>query len=206
MAFTRDEFCALRPFLYHLSAAENIGRIMRMRQLLPTTDLLREAGQPHLTRVRRRENMRVTIGRDTVLIRDQGPLHVGNLQLEAGWTVEDLLEEINARVFFWPGTADGPIDYGIRHFERNKHDAVIVRVASADLFARHPRIEFAKYNTGSPRCVGGKKSPRGPSTYLPETKCHFKRGEAVEVAIKGTVNLPSKVWQATTYNGPWNPW
>ena|SRR5712691_7943752 len=98
-----------------------------------------------------------------IVVRDQAPLHEGNLSLPRGYTFEDFIESLNGRIFFWPGSAAGPIPHGIRHFERYEQECpVILRVEFQSLLHANPGAEplYCRYNSGSPRCSNGKKSPR----------------------------------------------
>ena len=51
---------------------------------------------------------------------------------------------------------------------------------------------FCKYNSGGPRVVHGRKSPRGGSTFLPCDRTPFRPGEIREVAFdRGPIVLPA---------------
>jgi hypothetical protein len=67
-------------------------------------------------------------------------------------------------VFFWPGREAGPNDHGRRHYERYRNDdVVLIRVPTQ----RMPEgAEVCFFNSGSPRCVDGRKSPRGSATFV----------------------------------------
>ena len=123
-----------RPYLYHLTDRSNIDRMVRTRRIAPANTLFERAGRLDLVRRRRNEHERISIGRDAIVIRDQAPLHTGNLSLPSGYSFEEFTQSLNSRVFFWPGTAAGPIGYGIRHFERYKNEnPAILRLTLASL-------------------------------------------------------------------------
>src|SRR5687768_10866263 len=102
-------YASLRPFLYHLTAKENLARIVRTWRVESAVALADRAGRPDIVLARRRAHVPVEIAGETVLLRDQAPLHRGNMRLDEGWSFEQLVQHINERVFFWPGGADGPI-------------------------------------------------------------------------------------------------
>src|SRR6185295_18424853 len=118
MPLTLSEFAGTRPFLYHLTARQNLPGILATRQLQSAAQILRAAGRYDWLRQKRAEGMLVRDGARAVHLRDQAPLHRGNLDLQAGWSFEDLVQYLNVHVFFWPGTAEGPVRAGRAHYER----------------------------------------------------------------------------------------
>lgn len=145
---------------------------------------------------------------EVIRIRDQTPLHKGNLSLPPSWSYEDLVELLNDRVFFWPGDADGPIDYGERHFAKYAGEfPVVLRVPTADVLAANPGAppEFSRYNSGSPRWSGGRPSPRGPDTFLGVGEFGMPPSRVVEVAFASRVRLPDRTEIADGASGPWQP-
>lgn len=152
--------------------------------------------------------MPVTIGVDEVWIRDQRPLHAGNVGFRGGWTFEDLLMAINDKVFFWPGTYSGPISYGIRHYERYAADRpVLLRLRSSQVLIANSTTTplFCRYNSGSPRWSNGVASPRGPETFVPCTRAVFSAAAVVEFVMSGEVAIPRCAEVALSFNGPWKP-
>lgn len=199
------DFTRLRPFAYHLTARANLPAIQSTARLDPAAALFRQANRPDLLRTRRPDMTPIAVGGRQVLIRDQAPLHPGNCLLQGGYSFEDLVELLNQFVYFWPGTAEGPNDYGKRHFARyaKSEDAVVLRIPTADLFAANPTLtpHASAYNSGSPRCSGGRKSPRGPDTFLPFPAFPHTPGKAIELAFEAPVSLP---WQAIDVSTPHN--
>src|SRR4051794_16687749 len=118
MSFHLDKFSKLRPFLYHLTSVSNLGRMLRTRRIESAATLMRLARRDDLIAVRRRDHVLVAIDGEEITIRDQAPLHQGNMALGGGWTFGDFVSLLNGRVFFWPGRAVGPIPHGFRHYER----------------------------------------------------------------------------------------
>ena len=124
---------------------------------------MQQAGDGHYLRRKRTDHVTVRIGATSVKIRDQQPLHAGNISLEGDWSFEDVIESLNDRVFFWPGRNGGPISYGERHFERYADEQpAILRISTADIFVANAGTDplFCRFNSGSPRCAKGFGSPR----------------------------------------------
>lgn len=198
----------LRPYLYHLTATANISGIREHRRLYSAATLFNHAGEDGLIRVRRRGHEKISVGGVEVLIRDQAPLHPGNVALESGWTFEDLVVALNSLVFFWPGDATGPIPYGQRHFARYDHeDTSIIRVPLLDVVASNTQREVlvCKYNSGSPRCNAGRPSPRSAQTFEPIGQSRLRAGQVIEVTVRDAVTLPPSSFFARSLAGPWSP-
>jgi hypothetical protein len=195
-----------RPYLYHLTDSSNISRIARTRRISPATALFERAARPDLARRRRDRHERITIGPDVIVIRDQAPLHKGNLNLPFGYTFGEFVESLNSRVFFWPGTAAGPISYGIRHFERYRNELPsILRITLASLLSVNSFASamFCKYNSGSPRCSYGAKSPRGPLTFLSAAEFEGAPSQVVEITFGAELVLPADAEVGSCPYGPW---
>lgn len=201
-----EEFSVRRPFLYHLTAATNIPLIRRAGQLKSAAQLFEDAGQPELARIRRRAHTTLAIDGQSVVIRDQAPLHPGNVALGSDWSFEDLVEALNSRVFFWPGNADSPISYGLRHFARYQNEpTAIIRVRLLDIVAANPdrNALVCRYNSGSPRCNAGRASPRSSATFIPISAAPWRSGEVVEVTFAPDVRLPPTAQVATSLADGW---
>lgn len=193
MPFDLRHFATLRPHLYHLTDAANIERIAVKRKLDCAAELMRAAGNVTFLRQKRRVHLRLTVDGSVIIIRDQAPLHPGNTAPQRGWGFAEVVEALNERVFFWPGKAAGPNDYGTRHFERYlDENPVIIRATTAALFECDGNVapEFCKYNSGSPRCNNGRPSPRGPETFVTADNAPFRASEVVEVTFPRRVVLP----------------
>lgn len=206
MPFALDVFARSRPFLYHLTASRNLERIRRTRSLEPASVLMYLAGNPTATSRRRRDHIQLDVAGEIVHIRDQAPLHAGNVRLEGGWSFDDLVRALNERVFFWPGTERGPISYGVRHFKRYEAEQpLILRVQTEELLAENPDVAplFCKYNSGSPRCSRGIGSPRGPRTFIAADVAPFHPAACVEVTFAGRVALPQQTFASSAPTGPW---
>lgn len=194
-------FVSLRPRLYHLTAASNVESILSEGALHPAAHLLREAGETRLIRERRGEQATIEVRGRPVHIRDQAPLHPGNMALGDGWSLADFVAHLNEHVFFWPGTTAGPSDYGRRHFERYQAEpnAVLVLDAARLIAANtEPGVRLCRYNSGSPRCNAGRPSPRGKATFVPPAQFEGGPGAVVEVVFRGSVRLGSALIVVST--------
>ena len=200
-----EDYITIRPHLYHLTHRTNLVPLRQMRRLFPAAILLRRGGRVELMRTPRRRSEPVIIDGAQIMLRDQGPLHKGNMQLSRGHTFEQFIESLNDRVFFWPGDQRGPISYGIRHFEAYRDEQpAIVRVRMEDLLRANPSIVplFCRYNSGSPRCSYGKKSPRGPHTFLSAPDFRETCSRVVEVTFLASVVLPPETEYGLHPGGP----
>jgi hypothetical protein len=193
VAFTLERFTAVRPYLYHLTATDNLDRIRTFRCLESAELLLNQAGQAALFHQRRDEHLAITVSRLTVSLRDQAPLYERNIEFDPGWTFPQVIALLNQRVFFWPGRASGPIDYGVRHYKRYEAEQpAVLRVSTQSLVRANPSNPplFCGYNSGSPRCSGGVPSPRGASTFQTAIASGYLPGKVIEVTFVGRVCLP----------------
>ena len=210
-----EKFTELRPYLYHLTAARNISRILRLRKLYCAATLLKAGKRPELIAKRRKQGRIVCVDGQQVHIRDQKPLHLKNMKLTDGWTFEQWLEHLNSFVFFWPGNAQGPIKPGVAHFNRYADERPaprLIRIPTQDLLAANTNSppRFSRYNSGAPRQSKGKPIPRGPDTFTCGSvfsQLH-QPSAVVEVAFISSVKLPDTTELATICRanvlGQWN--
>jgi len=202
MPFALHRLLQCRPYLFHLTAASNIASISRTLLLRSANELLAEAGLKHQSSERRLAHLSAPQVDGSVHIRDQAPLIEGAISFEDGWDMPRLVQHINDHVFFWPGNLAGPIEPGRNHFERYRSESpVILRVPTAELLGRS--IKFSRYNSGAPRCSGGKYSPRGSKTYVPASQFVGTASEVVEVVVVGACPLSSNVEVSSSPTGPW---
>jgi hypothetical protein len=146
------------------------------------------------------------MGETVVWIRDQAPLREGNIRFSNGYAFGDLIESLNRRIFFWPGLGAKPISYGMRHFERYEGEKpVVLRIGFEALLRANPGVapRFCRYNSGSPRCSNGKRSPRGPDTFLLAQDFHETASKVVEVTFDTEIRLPQDTEFGETPKGPW---
>ncbi len=208
IGFTLDSYERSRPFLYHLTAPDNVGRLRSLGRLQSTASIRKGSPDRSPRGGRRASSLRLPVGDGEVLIRDQAPLHAANIKFTGDWTMERLLEDLDRRVFFWPGNERGPIDYGKRHFARYEPEGTrVLRVRFASLLSSNPAATpyFSRYNSGSPRYVNGRASPRGPDTFLPADRCPYPPGKVVEVTFLDELLLPEDTELSEHIEGPWVP-
>src|ERR1700733_6242273 len=108
-----QQFVRSRPYLFHLTDASNLPHIKQSGVLVSAAVLFRESNRTDLLTIRRRQHHEVVVNGVILRGRDQAPLHKGNLALPVGYAFESFVASLNERVFFWPGTASGPIGYGL---------------------------------------------------------------------------------------------
>jgi hypothetical protein len=193
MPFSLERFQVLRPRLFHLTAKQNVARILQLGLLFPASELMRAAKQEHLVRERRKMSVEIALDGTVVHIRDQAPLHKGNTDLKDLEAFERFVEELNSRVFFWPGNESSPIPSGMRHFARYASEACsVLAIPTEHLFrANASRVpEFCRFNSGSPRCSRGNHAPRGLGTFLPAIGFPGTPSSVVEVTYRAPVKLP----------------
>jgi hypothetical protein len=209
MPFSLESFVQLRPFVYHLTSSDNLDSIRLMRCLKCTVEFIKNSGMDALLREHRQESHSVRSGTLRVRLQSQSPLHAGNIAFEDAWNLRDLIECLNGLVFFWPGTEAGPSQYGINHFASSSWGKrpVALRICTAQLLELNSSNEplFCRFNSGSPRCVNGRKSPRGLSTFLPAEMFAGTRSEVVEVVFRGGICLPDTTEFTVSLGDRWRP-
>jgi hypothetical protein len=195
MAFALETYAKLRPMLFHGTAGLNLQSI-RAEHKLHTAIALK----PEYCAEQRSCSVRLTRGEHIVVLRDQRALQWGHIDLTGGWRREDLLRALNSRVFFWPGSQNGPISYGRRLFEAYKSsDQAVLRVDLWGLLKSNPDIlpYFCKFNSGGPRSIPGRRSPRGPDTFILAHEWSHPASRVAEVSFVGPVSLPNttELWE-----------
>jgi hypothetical protein len=181
-------FVETRPMLYHFTSAANLPSIRGTRILYSAA--LIEPG--HVTR--RTEKAIVDFRGQRIVIRDQRPLYQRHIEFEGGWDFDRYLREINRRIFFWPGNERGPISSGVRLGSRyTDGDEVLIRCSLVDFVAKNPTNIpcFCRFNSGAPRTYLGRKSPRGPDTFVSIAGWKWTRSDVVEITCTDHVNLPA---------------
>jgi hypothetical protein len=206
MPFSLEDYARLRPFAYHLTSLRNLSTIRRRRVLFSANKLLDEAGETTLRRSHRPISIELRIDSGLIDLRDQDPLKPWNLTLSSKWTMGDVVEMLNERVFFWPGWIDRPIDYGVRHFGRYADDPIaILRVPTSDLLAANaPRApEFCKWNSGAPRWSMGRRPIRDLHTFMSATRANYRATDVKELTFLDSAKLPESTLVGPSAIGPW---
>jgi hypothetical protein len=206
MAIDIRDILRLRPYLYHLTDTRNIDRILRTQALEPASQIMSLAGRDDLATVKRVSHAKVSVSGDDIFLRDQAPLHAGNMELPPDWTFDRFVRSLNNRVFFWPGSSSGPIEYGVRHFNRYQAETpTILRIRLASLLDMNQGLAFevCRYNSGSPRWSRGIAAPRGALTFVDPAQANFSASQIVEITVAGPVKLPRDLEIGTAPTGPW---
>ena len=202
MPFTLPQLLRCRPYLLHLTAASNLSSIIRTRELRCANAFLSGAGLETRSSERRLEHLTIQASEGVALLRDQKPLIEGAIAFEEGWDLARFVQYVNQHVFFWPCRKSGPMDPGMNHFERyHSERPVLLRFPTASIAAAN--LRFSRYNSGAPRCSGGKCSPRGGNTYLPAVDFEGTASEVVEVVVVGACALPRNAEVSDNPAGPW---
>jgi hypothetical protein len=198
VGFQLDDFARCRPWLYHVTPATNVPSIREVRQLHCAGHWL---GRDPRWRERRSKDTRI----GAVTLVDQARLFERNVALAPGFEFGDLVALLNAHVFFWPGDARGPIRYGQSYVERYRDAArAIIRVSTNTLLEHASSSPaFCRFNSGAGRCSGGRRSPRGPDTFIPAAEFDRAPSKVVEVVFRGVVRLPDETRWRTLDGAEW---
>lgn len=197
-------FARLRPYLYHVTALENLPSVRRTGRLEPAAALMRRAGRGDLVRWRRPFPVTLQCDGETIVLRDQALLIEEQLSLYREWAFADFIEFMNDHVYFWPGTDRGPVKSGVELPYRDASTtALTLRIPFEDLLAANPAAEplFSSVNSGAMREPGSRRASRGP--HLFRNALHFSRrpSEVVEVAFRSAIALP--VSASFLHEGKW---
>lgn len=200
----QEHYIKIRPYAYHLTARGNLDVIRTSRRLLSAQALASDDHERAALTEKRQEGVRFA----KAFIRDQKPLHRSNIELAEGFAFDQLLDLLNAQIFFWPGTNEGPIRAGLNHYERYKGESpIVLRISTRSLVdanqRRVPRL--CQYNSGAPRCSGGNKSPRGPETFRPAEDFLGTASQVVAQTFELAVDLPDSTMIGPSPQGPWTP-
>ncbi len=148
---TREKFIEKRPYMYHLTSMENFENIKNERKLFSATHLINlsdKTSEKKTELISSKRNCAITISANgtNVNIRDQQPISIKALGkcLTDNMTVEEYIQLLNSRVFFWPTK-----DRLGRHYKRyREEDIVILRVSTQDLFDHN--CIFLRFRTLNP--------------------------------------------------------
>jgi hypothetical protein len=195
MAIDIAHFTRLRPYSYHVTARENLPALSRAMQLFPAATLMRKAGRADQLRWRRSIPLSLSAGTETYTLKDQAPLLEVNVSLGAGWAFGDFVEYLNEHVFFWPGTADGPIGAGVRLLARYEEGApAVLQIPTAALLEANSDAEplFCPFNSGTARQQQGRRVLRDSRLF--RTAADFPRpaSQVVELVFRSAVLLPAE--------------
>jgi hypothetical protein len=203
-----DRYAKLRPYLYHLTDNSNLDRIREEKMLSCAAKLMRRAGRTDLLRTRRLNHEPIEVDGSLVSLRDQKPLLSKHMDMTGGFKFEDFVGLLNTMVFFWPGDDEGPIRSGESHFAHYAAECpAILRCRFQSLISANSSAVplFCPYNSGAPRTVNGRKSPRGRDTFLKAFDFPRTPSADVEVTFKEKAALPPDVEVGYSLQRSWRP-
>lgn len=186
-------FAHVRPFLYHVTARENLELITRTGALHPAIELMRLAERSDLRRWKRSQPALLSVEGTSVVLSDQLPLREERTTLYRGWSFADYIEYLNEHVFFWPGNADGPSKTGVLSDDsRHEGATAILRVGTAELMAANPSVPplFCAIHVRAARSPESRRVSRGPRLFMPAEDFARREIEVVEVAFRASLLLP----------------
>jgi hypothetical protein len=93
---------------------------------------------------------------------------------------------------------------GLNHYERYRAECPAI-FAFGYKHADPNSLRFSLYNSGAPRCSGGRYSPRGSRTYLPSNEFSGTALQVVEVVATGEFVLPTNVEMSLDLGRKWKP-
>jgi len=163
----REHVIDLYPRLFHM-AADGAWPSIQEHGLLSTTALVDLYDPPADVRAQILDGVRrtsVALQRDGLpdaLVRDQRPLKFIDQCLLPGVTLQEYLDALNGRVFFWVSEERLSRLMGATAYKR--HPQTVLEVDTATLLAAHPDVELAPYNTGSVHVPN--MPARGPATFV----------------------------------------
>jgi len=206
MSLDLARFGARRPYLFHLTARDNLYGIRAAGLIECASALFARAHDGELSTMRRDLQRMIEVDSRVVVVRDQKPLCSPAISFEEGWDLPRFVRHINEHVFFWPGSSIGPIKSGLNHYRRYAHEKpALMRVLWCSVLDTNQTTEplFSRYNSGAPRMVNGKRSPRGAETYLDSRQFNGSASDVTEVVFPQRVVLPSDTEVSSSYSGPW---
>lgn len=201
-----EQISAIWTHSYHVTSVANLVPIRQSRTLLPTQTLLDRAKRHYFLRRRRTRDVLIRVDGHQILIRNQIPLDPKSLDLGATGTLKDYVACLNSYVYFWPGTALGPNEDGVRMFERtNGKHSIMIRVLTRSLIDRNRASPMfvATCNTGVAWTVQGIKSRRGPEVFKAIDVFLEQPTSIHEICFGGNVRLPDGAEYGITPTGPW---
>lgn len=172
------------------------------------TNLAQSSETPSLFTAPQNQRYSTRIEGQRILIRNQLPLDPYSIDLGATVTLAEYVAYLNSFVYFWPGTALGPRENGVRMFERtNGAVSVVIRVSTRSLIDvnRDSLTYVATCNTGAAWTEQGKRSRRGPEVFQSIERFSEQPASIHEICFAGEVRLPEDVEYGTNPEGRWSP-
>lgn len=207
MSLTLETFVNSRRYAFHVCGAVNFDAIRKTRTLRSAQSILLGTDHENLLRGRRQRTEEVSINGAMIQLRDHKPLIPANIEFVDSYSLEDFIDELNARVFLWAGTEAGPCESGRNHIRKYQAEGsvFIIRTPTRQLIAvngeEHLEITFC--NSGSARQNQGQRAKRGSSTFMQLEIANRQPGETVEITFRGQAHLPAEAKYAKNLSGPW---
>jgi hypothetical protein len=189
-------FARLRPYLYHVTALENLTSVRRTRRLEPAAAIMRRAGRGDLVRWRRPFPVTLLCDGETIVLKDQALLIEEQVSLFRDWSFADFVEYMNDHVFFWPGTDRGPVKSGVElPYHESGTASVTLRIPFDDVLAANPTALplFCSVNSGAQREQGSRRVSRGPRLFRSALAFSRRPSDVVEVAFRSAVTLSASM-------------
>jgi hypothetical protein len=101
MPFTLEAFIALRPFLFHFTARENLAGIQKLRRLDSAARIAADYRTGDIGR-KRHSALRIAGEPNDFWLQTQRPLYERNIHFEGEWTITTLLCCLNNLAFSGP--------------------------------------------------------------------------------------------------------
>jgi hypothetical protein len=214
MAFSREQFVRLRPYLYHLTNPTNLPMLRRERSLRSAAWW---AGAAHrfapqledpeafLAAPRLRPvTLRVGRGR-RVTLNDQFPMRSRRSFASLRGTYEDYLRCLNALVFWWPGDGERLKSKGslAETFALRNARAGWLRIPTADAWGEAAPVRFCRYNSGAPQARDGVE--RGPHIFVTCDEPGLTVGGVAEVVFEHGLALPATAEWRDPGGQKWRP-
>lgn len=147
-----EQLVTNHPVLFHMAEDETWPSIeqhglLSTRALVDLYDPAPEERRAVLQEVRRTSITLVNPVHGSAVVRDQGPLKFLDRVLEDDTTIQEYLDLLNGRVFFW-ATLDRLLRLlGAKRYR--KHHQTVLHVDTKSFVQAHPEAELAGLNTGS---------------------------------------------------------
>lgn len=161
-----EQLVAKHPILFHMAEDATWPSIQRhgllsTRALVDLYDPAPEQRAAILNNIRRTSIALANPIHGIAVVRDQGPLKFLDRVLEDDTTVQEYLDQLNGRVFFWATQGRLLRLMGAKRYRKN-HQTVL-HVDTRALVAAHPEMQLAGLNTGSVHVPN--MPTRGKSTF-----------------------------------------
>ena len=182
------EFLKTKPRLFHRTPKTNLVAVRARRILLSARALITLAEGKYTQTEPRVDSRTLLVDGQLIQIRDQAPLLVrGQLQLEDGFTMAQLVALLDDQVYFWPALSLG-LSTATKYMDE---EFALIRVSTEAMFKSNSRPRFCRFNSGGPRANGGKPSRRGPDLFHPAQAFRETIARVNEVVFEAQARLPA---------------